>query len=74
MTAALRGQTAVNHYQRERGGEPDLPTSLADLVADLILWSAHHDLDWDRALDRAEWYAQAEACCADHGGGPASTR
>ncbi|MEU5425800.1 hypothetical protein AB0H73_09350 [Streptomyces olivoreticuli] len=62
MNAAIRGQAVINHYQQSSSLE-GLATTTADLVADLILWSAHRDLDWDDALRRAGEYAAEESCC-----------
>ncbi|GAA3086924.1 hypothetical protein GCM10020000_87040 [Streptomyces olivoverticillatus] len=62
MNAATRGQAVINHYQQSSSPE-DLATTTADLVADLILWSAHRDLDWDDTLRRAEGHAAEESCC-----------
>ncbi|MFK0047900.1 hypothetical protein ACIQU4_28200 [Streptomyces sp. NPDC090741] len=56
--SATRGRLAIEQYIAE--GHPaaeDHETSFADLIADLIIWAALENIDWEYGLERAERYA-----------------
>jgi hypothetical protein len=56
--AATRGRTAVAHYSDDgHSSGADRETTLADLIADLIIWAALREIDWEEALERAQNYA-----------------
>ncbi|MFI0742497.1 hypothetical protein ACH4PU_31135 [Streptomyces sp. NPDC021100] len=62
MNAIANAQAVITRYQQISSPEP-LATTASDLIADLILWSAHQNLDWDAILCQAEAYASGEGCC-----------
>ncbi|MEJ8640020.1 hypothetical protein [Streptomyces sp. MS2.AVA.5] len=62
--AANRGRTAVARYSNDghdSGHEREV--TLADLFADLIIWAASREIDWETALEQAlRLAADGEAC------------
>ncbi|MFE2640113.1 hypothetical protein ACFXKF_36115 [Streptomyces scopuliridis] len=63
LLAADRGRTAVDHYSAEGHSSDDAPTSLADLIADVLIWAALEGIDWEDALERAQGYALSGEPC-----------
>ncbi|MFD7554195.1 hypothetical protein ACFV9E_06600 [Streptomyces sp. NPDC059835] len=76
--SATRGRLAIEQYVAEGPSvAEDNETVFADLVADLIIWSALEGVDWERGLERAERYATEDDgtfCPACSGPVPAVAR
>lgn len=63
LPAADRGRTVVERYRAGGDGSDDLPTCVADLVADVLIWAGHEGADWEDALDRARRNALRGELC-----------
>ncbi|MFJ1742512.1 hypothetical protein ACIOG4_28035 [Streptomyces microflavus] len=67
MNPSARGARIIDRYRQKNGAVEELAVSAADAVADLQIWAAHHRLDWDAIIAKAERYALDELRCSSCG-------
>lgn len=53
-------ERVLRRYQVDTASDTPDATTLADLLADLMIWAASTEIDFDEALFRARTYADTE--------------